>query len=209
MTSAQSSLGPVVDTPDASGERERQLAGASDATLLASAALQKQWNASSAIVAARIHEARQFLADARRRDSSAETDLWTDDLEGVRSALDDLRAYAVDAPIHLLDGPHSPLAAYLTAAFVWCGDSARDVKDSIRGRQLGTERRRKERTSFAADSDAYVACFLEPFFRTLSAACAKESRAGELVRASAERLQARIVALNWEFAALSDGDGRG
>ena len=201
MANAPSSLHSGVDTADASGEREKQLDGIDD-TPLPSASLHRQWSASSAIIDARIREARQFLADAGRRDPSAETDWWTDDLEGVRSALDDLRAYAVDAPIGLLDGPRSPLAVYLTAAFVWCGDAARDVKDSIRGRQLRTERRRRERTSFAADSDAYIACFLNPFFRTLSEACAKESLAGERVRASAERLQARIVALNWEFAAM-------
>jgi hypothetical protein len=184
----------VIDTPDDSGPRRRTRA-ANDATI----ALDRQWSAASDLLDARIREIRGFLVDPRRFDSSAQTDLWVDDLEGVRHALDELRTRLLDAPPELLESSGAALATYLMAAFVWCGDIASDVKGSFRARQLRVERRRAERTSFIDDSEAYIECFLDPFYRALNVACACDPRGGEPIRASAERLQARIASLNWEL----------
>jgi hypothetical protein len=186
----------ALDTPDESGERSRSFECANDATTPATTQLQRQWAAASEILGMRIAEVRSLWMDVRKLDSSV-ADWWIDDLDGVNQALDELRARALHAPAHMIDGPRAPLAAYLTAAYVWCGDIARDVNDSIRARQRGAERRRIERTSFIADSDAYIACFLEPFFRRSNEACSGDAPALATLRASAESLQSGIASLHW------------
>ncbi len=187
----------VLDTPDESGERPIESTGANDAMALAQRPMPRQWNVASEILGQRVDEMRCSLADPLCRDPSAQSDWWVEDLEGVRQALEELRALAAAAPAQLTETRRSPLAAYLTAAFVWCGDIAHDVVDSIRVRRIGVERRRVERTTFVGDSEAYITCFLDPFFRTLNEACAKDPFSGPPIRAAAERLQSRIVAFHW------------
>jgi hypothetical protein len=158
------------------------------------------WDDSFILFDARIRRLHLWATGVRELSSSLELDWCIACLADVRSALYQLHVAVLEE--HPASVPHdAPIVAYLSEAYVWCGDVLDDVQalvqkvrgdPSVRGEALGD------------DSSAYIDEFLTPLFRQICDSGGGMAPGGRPPRAYlplAERLHAAIVSLNWVLRA--------
>jgi hypothetical protein len=120
-------------------------------------------------------------------------------VDGVRDALLDLNLVIVHKSLEAWVVTESPLMAYVSSTFVWCGDVVGDLHELA---EHGASRSWETLTLDLADSaTAYVAEYLDPLFRRFNELCGSfwTGHALQRVRPYAERLQSEIVSLSWEL----------
>jgi hypothetical protein len=148
----------------------------------------------------RIRMLHLWSTGVRELSSSVKLDWCIACLADVRSALFQLHLGVTGE--HLPLAPHGPaIVAYLSEAYVWCGDVLDDVRAVVEQLRGGAPRRLP---AIADDSSAYIEEFLGPLFLEMCASCREPPADSASTRAFlplAERLQVAIVSLNWVLRA--------
>jgi hypothetical protein len=158
------------------------------------------WCEAYVVLDMRVRAAHILSMHVRGAEARAEIDWWFADLDAISLALYDLHERAVDPDVRAWIRRGSALVAYVSAAYVWCGDLAVDLSDLFGDLHRGTWRLRVRRAAFIDESSAYVATFLEPLFCDLRALCGADSVADDPlagISRSAQLLQSAIVEMDW------------
>ena len=141
-----------------------------------------------------------WATGVRELSSTLQLDWCIACLADVRSALYQLHVAASNERLAASSvGP--PVVAYLSEAYVWCGDVLDDVEALVQ--ELSGAPSVRE-TGLAEDSSAYIDEFLAPLFRRMCKSV-REATVTPLPERSllplAERLHVAIVCLNWVLQA--------
>jgi hypothetical protein len=149
---------------------------------------------------ARMRALHLWATGVRELSSNLELDWCIACLADVRSALYQLHVSAANE--RMAPSPTaSPVVAYLSAAYVWCGDVLDNVEALVRtlsGAPSVLD------AGLAQESSAYIDEFLAPLFRRTCESVRGATTAPPPERALvplAERLHVAIVSLNWVLQA--------
>jgi hypothetical protein len=142
-----------------------------------------------------------WSTDVRETSSRMELDWCIACLADVRSTLYQLHVRVVDGYIPLAPHGPPPIVAYVSEAYVWCGDVLEDIQALVQDLRGGSAARA---SSIAEDSSAYIDEFLEPLFQEVCEGCQGPASDEPPVRPLlplVERLHVAIVSLDWVLRA--------
>ena len=124
-------------------------------------------------------------------------------LADVRNAMRDVNLVLLEKGLEPWVATQSPLMAYLSSAFVWCGDVIADLQE-LAEHHGNTSSWDAQRRDVAESAKSYIVEFLEPLYRGLNQLCGSSWPGHPLqrVRPPVERLESQIVSLSWELNEL-------
>jgi hypothetical protein len=122
-------------------------------------------------------------------------------LDGVRDALHECNLVLFGGELEPWVGTESPVMAYLSATYQWCGEVVGDLEQLAEHQDHGSASWDDETRAIARSATAYVDEFLAPLFQRLQEPNGSLCASGPLhrVRGHIERLQSEIVSLSWEL----------
>jgi hypothetical protein len=149
----------------------------------------------------RIRTLQPVIEGAREGQAKAYDSECLAGLGAVTDALHELNLVIVNKGLRPWLAAASPLTAYLSSTYVWCGDVVHDLYELAEHR--GSASWEEQKRDGADSATAYITEYLEPRFRELNELCGACWLGHPLqwVRAPAERVQSEIVSLNWELSA--------
>jgi hypothetical protein len=154
-----------------------------------------RWGEAFVLLDVRIQMIKLWSKDVRDLGSRVRLDWCIACLEDVRQALTDLHIRVVAGRLRQQNPREAPVVAYLSEAYVWCGDALADVHSFVEKLRHVSE---VGQPDLVDDCSAYIDDFLGPLLRRVgdSSRAAPSSTSLRQLLPLAKQLHVAIVSLN-------------